>query len=247
MSDPSLGLVAESQIYREGIKALLKAHFPVILEAEHAGDAARWSVEPDLIIVDAVESGDDRTHIALASRFQKARIVHMLRHASHDHAVDLIQHGAHGVLGPDLTPDVLVLYLRLVLAGQIAVPEFALSFESTEHQPHRVLGDDFDVSITMRERQILEELAHGQGNKSIARMLGISEQTVKFYVKSIMRKLKVANRTQAAIWALSHGDHAVSHDADVGVAPSSAHGLAPHDEEIDDADALEHVPIPVKH
>ena len=239
VSNPSLGLVAEGQIYREGIKALLREHFPLILEAEHADDAARWSIEPDLIVIDTTDDGDDRIHTALTSRFRNVRIVYMLRHASHDHAVALIRHGAHGVLGPDLTPEVLVLYLRLVLAGQTAIPEFALSFNPAEHQPSKILGDDVEIAITVRERQILEELANGRGNKSIARMLGISEQTVKFYVKCVMRKLKVANRTQAAIWALSHGDHAASHDL--------AAGTAPQDDEHDDVHALEPVPNPVTH
>ncbi|WP_158284509.1 response regulator transcription factor [Azospirillum sp. TSO35-2] len=244
MSEPSLGLVAEGQIYREGIKALLKEHFPLILEAETAKDAAQWTVEPDLIVIDAAEEGDDSLHTALTSRFRNVRIVYMLRHASHDHAVDLIRHGAHGVLGPDLTPEVLVLYLRLVLAGQLAIPDFALSYGPTDQQPSRLLGDDIDVAITARERQILEGLAIGRGNKSIARMLGISEQTVKFYVKCIMRKLKVANRTQAAIWALSHGDHAVAHD--MAAAAAAAATDDEHDD-ADDSDELEAVPIPVTH
>jgi two-component system, NarL family, nitrate/nitrite response regulator NarL len=60
--------------------------------------------------------------------------------------------------------------------------------------------------LSDREKQILRCLVRGQSNKVIARELGIAETTVKVHIKSVLRKLRAANRTQAAIWALNH-DH----------------------------------------
>jgi two-component system nitrate/nitrite response regulator NarL len=61
-----------------------------------------------------------------------------------------------------------------------------------------------DFALSDRERQILSCLIHGQSNKVIARELDIAEATVKVHVKGLLRKLRAANRTQAAVWALKH-------------------------------------------
>ena len=61
------------------------------------------------------------------------------------------------------------------------------------------------VSLTPRETEVLLYLSTGNSNKAIAGKLGIAEGTVKVHMKSITRKLGVANRTEAAIWALYHG------------------------------------------
>ena len=59
--------------------------------------------------------------------------------------------------------------------------------------------------LSEREEQILRDLVKGLSNKIIARKLDIAEATVKVHLKSILRKIRVANRTQAAIWALENG------------------------------------------
>jgi two-component system nitrate/nitrite response regulator NarL len=62
-----------------------------------------------------------------------------------------------------------------------------------------------DMQLSHRERQVLICLAHGESNKGIARVCDISEATVKVHLKAILRKIKMHNRTQAAIWAVEHG------------------------------------------
>jgi two-component system nitrate/nitrite response regulator NarL len=59
--------------------------------------------------------------------------------------------------------------------------------------------------LSEREAQILDGLVRGHANKVIARSCDITEATVKVHMKSILRKIQVANRTQAAVWALEHG------------------------------------------
>ena len=63
-------------------------------------------------------------------------------------------------------------------------------------------------ALSERERQIIDGLMKGESNKTIARAFGIAEATVKVHMKSILRKIQVANRTQAAVWALEHGHSA---------------------------------------
>lgn len=62
--------------------------------------------------------------------------------------------------------------------------------------------------LSEREEQILKALVRGHSNKMIARMYSVTEATVKVHMKSILRKIRVANRTQAAIWAIRNGDFA---------------------------------------
>jgi DNA-binding NarL/FixJ family response regulator len=63
-------------------------------------------------------------------------------------------------------------------------------------------GTDSDVSLTKRESEVLKQLAFGLTNKEIAQSLGISYETVKEHVQHILRKIGVADRTQAAVWAV---------------------------------------------
>jgi two-component system, NarL family, nitrate/nitrite response regulator NarL len=83
------------------------------------------------------------------------------------------------------------------------------------HDPHRVgnghgLATRNDNNLSPRESQILQCLAQGDSNKQIARLHNLSEATVKVHLKAILRKTKMHNRTQAAIWAIEHGIRASS-------------------------------------
>jgi DNA-binding NarL/FixJ family response regulator len=65
--------------------------------------------------------------------------------------------------------------------------------------------DEDDVALTRREREILALVAEGHSNRELARMLWVTEQTVKFHLSNIYRKLDVSNRTEASRWAHRHG------------------------------------------
>jgi two-component system nitrate/nitrite response regulator NarL len=70
---------------------------------------------------------------------------------------------------------------------------------------HQASGPRSDADrLSPREKEILSHLVEGHSNKGIARILGITEATVKVHLKSLLRKIGVENRTQAAIWALSN-------------------------------------------
>jgi LuxR family maltose regulon positive regulatory protein len=66
-------------------------------------------------------------------------------------------------------------------------------------------GEDGGVGLSLREREVLEELAHGRSNKEIARLLDMTEHTVKFHLKNVFAKLDVARRTQAVARARELG------------------------------------------
>jgi DNA-binding NarL/FixJ family response regulator len=71
--------------------------------------------------------------------------------------------------------------------------------------PPVVSGEEEQISLTRREREILALVAEGHSNRELARMLWVTEQTVKFHLSNIYRKLDVANRTEASRWAHRHG------------------------------------------
>ncbi|ACI98278.1 LuxR C-terminal-related transcriptional regulator [Rhodospirillum centenum] len=95
--------------------------------------------------------------------------------------------------------------LHLVMLGQRVLPAAALSTTATESPgPADEPGRGPDL-LTVREREILSCLLGGGSNKDIASRLNVAESTVKMHFKALLRKLRVQNRTQAAMWALSNG------------------------------------------
>jgi len=121
--------------------------------------------------------------------------------------------GASGCLSESTSQETLMGSLRLVRAGGKVFPaelaDLMSTIATTHHHQARSTGrygDSLPVRIlSERELDVLRELASGQSNKMIASKLGIAEGTVKVYVKRVLRKIGAGNRTQAALWAASHG------------------------------------------
>lgn len=120
-----------------------------------------------------------------------------------------IEAGARGYILKSANGEILRHVLPLVLSGELYVPAQAVAaedlgqageFETSPLEDNNDFNPDFK-SLTPRETQVLKLLTLGYSNKEIARSLGMLEGTVKVHVKSIMKKLGVNNRTQAAIAA----------------------------------------------
>jgi two-component system nitrate/nitrite response regulator NarL len=121
-----------------------------------------------------------------------------------------------GVLLDDVSRNTIELALRMIAEDQKVYPSNMATvikerIQLASAMPcEQVIGTLEDIDLSQREREILGCLEKGASNKQIANRLDISEATVKVHVKSILRKIKVDNRTQAAIWALhnqSSGGH----------------------------------------
>jgi two-component system nitrate/nitrite response regulator NarL len=119
--------------------------------------------------------------------------------------------GADGFLLKDISPDTLIESLRLVALGEKVYPSSLSELFSGNHAG---LGETNDLSE--RERDILRCLMNGDSNKRIANRLNITEATVKVHLKSVLRKTRTANRTQAAIWAHQQGMHKVKDEDRAG-------------------------------
>src|SRR3712207_3143301 len=128
-----------------------------------------------------------------------------------------LQVGMDGLCSTRMDHDALTKALELVMLGQTFVQsDFALTMLSERSQAHANLptatfaltpGSERVTKahkLSSREVEILEHLMKGESNKVIAKMLDIAEATIKVHVKSLLRKVRARNRTQAAMWAAAH-------------------------------------------
>jgi two-component system, NarL family, nitrate/nitrite response regulator NarL len=123
--------------------------------------------------------------------------------------IDCLNAGVHGYIIKSTRSTRLLAALRLVALGEKVVPSDFVDTVS-EGGIERTIGADFDheveeAKLSPRELDVLCCLMAGYANKVIARKLEVCEATVKVHVKAILRKLHVHNRTQAALWANTHG------------------------------------------
>jgi DNA-binding NarL/FixJ family response regulator len=108
-----------------------------------------------------------------------------------------------GVLTYDLSAAAFVRSLRLICAGERVFPRDVLAGRPQAASPDTATPADV-ARLSPREKEMLSHLLAGHSNKLIARELGIAEATVKVHLKHVLRKIRVENRTQAAIWALAN-------------------------------------------
>lgn len=142
------------------------------------------------------------------TRWPWVKIIVMAASCASDQVAAAFREGVDGYVSKDISCASLAQTIRLVALGEKAVPSQVV-FELAERRADpwwagAEMGTE-SANISDREVEILKGLVDGEPNKVISRRLGIREATVKVHVKSILRKLHVMNRTQAAIWALSRG------------------------------------------
>lgn len=114
--------------------------------------------------------------------------------------------GVSGYLLSDISREALLHSIRLMLLGEkVFATELARVWLNGGLEKRLPCAKKLDHSLTARESEILVCLLEGESNKSIARKLEITESTVKIHMKSLLRKINVQNRTQAAIWAMESG------------------------------------------
>ena len=120
--------------------------------------------------------------------------------------VSCFQSGAQGYIVKSMRAQPLMAALRLASLGEKVMPsDLANALDSRPVTSPIDLDGFHEANLSPREQDVLCCLMAGYPNKHIARQLGVCEATVKVHVKAILRKLKVRNRTQAAIWASSNG------------------------------------------
>jgi DNA-binding NarL/FixJ family response regulator len=113
--------------------------------------------------------------------------------------------GAHDYVSKECSRSELLNAIKRAAAGDRDSSEDSLMSRVTHSMQKRPVVSDDVPSLTRREHQVLRHLALGLSNREIARSLGISVETVKEHVQNVIRKLKVSDRTEAAVWAVRRG------------------------------------------
>ncbi|MBE2266596.1 MAG: response regulator transcription factor [Anaerolinea sp.] len=204
-------LIADDHaIVREGLRTLITSEpgMQLVGEASDGVEVVEKAreLEPDVILIDLVmprKSGLDA--IADIKRDNpNARILVLTSFAEDDKLFPAIKNGAQGYLLKDSRPSELLQAIRSVYDGQSSLhPAIALKVIRELNQPSNL--PPTETPLTEREVAVLKCVAQGLTNGEIAESMSISEWTVRTHLRNILRKLHLANRTQAALYALREG------------------------------------------
>ena len=203
-------VVDDHPVVRRGMKSLLEEEDDIELvgEAVNGKDAIEKVeiLKPDVILMDLVMpemSGIEAIEKITASH-PDARILVMTSFAADDKVFPSIKAGALGYVLKDSDPDDLIRMIRQVYRGELSIhPTIARKVIQELNHPAK---DPLTPSpITEREEEILQLLAQGMENKEIAAYLVVRDATVRTHVSNILRKLQLANRVQATLYALRTG------------------------------------------
>jgi two-component system nitrate/nitrite response regulator NarL len=210
VSDPS-------QLVREGISRILASDKMSVVSEQRSMvevlEALREGrVSADLLLADP-SADSDRQFEAMSQirqEFPAVRIVVLTSQFTAPWLERALGAGASGFLPKDMSSDALKFSLELVLLGEQIFPTVRSVLETDANRSTTTPGQPGQprpptaIPLSRREKQILQCLVDGFPNKTIARNLDMAEATVKVHLKSILRKLNVQNRTQAAIWGMNN-------------------------------------------
>jgi two-component system nitrate/nitrite response regulator NarL len=205
-------LVGTNQLFRQGLRRLLDPEqFVVAAEARDLAaldDLLADGLIPDLVVADlhGCHDADLERLRCLRAGHDGLRVVVLANALCLADMARLLNAGADGYLVNELSAEALSLSLLLVMQGEKVLPStLAGVLASDRAEAGNGALVQAQRNLTERETQILTCLLNGYSNKHIARALTISEGTVKVHLKSLMKKIAAANRTQAALWARNHG------------------------------------------
>jgi NarL family two-component system response regulator LiaR len=212
-------IVDDHAVVREGVRALITTEpgMSPVGEAEDGVEAVRLAerLEPDVILLDLVmpRMGGLQAIDRLQDVAPDSQILILTSFAEDEKVFPAIKKGAQGYLLKDSSPDDLLKAIREVHAGESSL------HPSIARKLIRELSEPADLPpaadpLTEREVEVLQLVARGLSNQEIADELFISVRTVRTHVSNILGKLHLANRTQAALYALREG--LASLDEDMG-------------------------------
>jgi DNA-binding NarL/FixJ family response regulator len=196
-------IVDDHPVVRQGIAALLSVQDDITVAGE-AGDgpaaiALAGSLAPDVVLLDLKLPSLDGVAV-LTELAGRHRVLVLTSATDPEWAARAVAAGAAGLVYKDIDPDALVRAIRSVHDGNVLLATgAAAAVRAAPARPGRL------DTLTPREHEVLDQIAAGRSNREIARALGVAEKTVKAHVSSVLAKLGVQDRTQAAVLAVRHG------------------------------------------
>ncbi|MBB3870275.1 response regulator transcription factor [Parageobacillus toebii NBRC 107807] len=202
-------IVDDHHVVRRGLAFFLNTQkeINVVGEAANGEEAVERvkELQPDVVLMDLVMPVMDGVEATkkIKELSPHTKILILTSFSDVDHVIPAIRAGASGYQLKDVEPDQLVQAIISVYRG-----ENQLHPKITAHlMTHLSKGDREEQlieTLTKREKEVLAEIAKGKSNKEIAAALMITEKTVKTHVSNILAKLNLADRTQAALYAVKH-------------------------------------------
>lgn len=202
-------IFSASEISREGLAHFLRADgFEVLDSGRQAGDLL-CTDDQLLVVIDEPDSALQSEAVGeIKSQSSKALPVVLAERFDFNAMTGCFMAGAQGYIVKSIRSKSLITALRLAAQGERVMPSDlvdVLDYRSAPKTQSASTSEMHAANLSPRERDVLCCLMAGYPNKTIARQLDVCEATIKVHVKAILRKLKVRNRTQAAIWASSNG------------------------------------------
>lgn len=205
-------LVDDHAVVRKGLRALLdrEAGIEVAGEADDGEQAVRAAerLRPDVILMDLEMPGTGG--IEATRRITEARpdtrVVVLTSHSSEEDVFPALKAGALGYLLKHSAPEEVLQAIRQAYRGETVLhPAIARMVLQELHRPAAAKQPPTAEPLSDREVEVLRLIARGMSNQEIAGTLFVAEATVRSHVSAILRKLQLASRTQAALYALRAG------------------------------------------
>ncbi|MDO8464614.1 MAG: response regulator transcription factor [Gallionella sp.] len=208
-------IVDDHTLLRSGIKLALQRHEEIEVVGE-AGDGLEGikrakQLKPDVVLLDLHMPGTSGLEAlrVLVEDVPETQVVMLTVSEDTEDLLETLRAGARGYLLKNIDTEFLLESIQRAARGEsvmspIIAQKLADSLRAPPKEYVAVTGVNPD-KLSPREREIIVMLAHGASNKEIARVLNLSESTIKIHVQGILRKLHIAKRVQAAVYAVEHG------------------------------------------
>jgi two-component system response regulator DevR len=204
-------LVDDHEVVRLGLKALLERHpnFEVVAEASTAREAVERvaALSPDVVVMDIRLPGGSGIEACqeIAEKYPATRVIMLTSYAEDEMLFSAIRAGAAGYVLKQIGGDDLVRAIEAVARGEALLDP---AVTQRIFQEVRKAARDEEASafsaLTQQEKHVLLLVSEGKTNREIAKALFLGEGTVRNYVSSILSKLGVSNRAEAAAYAVEH-------------------------------------------
>lgn len=220
MSEIKLLIVDDHPVFRQGLRDVLETDERMVVVGEAAdGEVAielTEQMQPDVILMDINLPTINGLQVTrrIKQHQPEVNVIMITGYDEVEQVFHALRAGANAYCPKDITPEALINTIVVVNKGLFVVGEKQMTHDEVLQWIEQKVGridsitgdaEDFLVPLSPREMEILEHVTRGMSNKEIAYKLGISHQTVKNHMTSILRKLRVDDRTQAAVYALSRG------------------------------------------
>jgi DNA-binding NarL/FixJ family response regulator len=225
----SVLIVDDHPLFRDGLSRAIDLEDDILVvgQCEDGAQALRAAqeLEPDVVLLDVNLPVMNGLQVTRQLKQERSRVAVIVVTAYHDseQVLHAMRTGASAYCSKDITPDEIIAIIRDVARGLYVVDDQSMderelsiwigSNVEAATGPYAIDPEEHFVPLSPREMEILKFVVKGLSNKEIASALRISHQTVKNHMTSILKKLNVQDRTQAAVTALRHGWVRI-HDSD---------------------------------